>query len=113
MPQLGFSDLRKTETKEQLLVSKWLVEIGLEHSLEEEFPPYWADIYIHDIMLVIELDGAFHFRKSDAKRDEIFSEKYGVMTWRVPNSHVTPTNKETFIKDLMILVEERSNAQIQ
>jgi len=113
MPQLGFSDLRKTDTKEQLLVSKWLTEIGLEHSLEEKFPPYWADIYIHDIMLVIELDGAFHLKKKDAKRDRILLEEYRVITWRVPNSHVTPTNKKTFIKELMVLVEERSNAQSQ
>ena len=39
-------DPAKRDTKEQLLVSKWLNEIGLEHSLEEELEPYWADIFI-------------------------------------------------------------------
>ena len=104
------NELSKTDTKEQLLVSKWLTEIGLEHSLEEEFSPYRADIYIHDIRLVIELDGAFHLKKRDAKRDAYLLEKYRVYTWRVPNSVVTVGNKENLIKDLMILVEEYSNA---
>ena len=100
----------KRDTKEQLLVSKWLTEIGLEHSLEEEFSPYWADIYIHDIRLAIELDGAFHLKKQDAKRDAYLLEEYKVSTWRVPNLMVTVGNKDNLIKDLMILVEERSNA---
>tara|TARA_Y100000310_G_C20703221_1_gene832057 strand:- start:4996 stop:5316 length:321 start_codon:yes stop_codon:yes gene_type:complete len=105
-----FSEPRKRDTKEQLLVSKWLNEIGLEHSLEEEFPPYWADIYIHDIKLVIELDGAYHLKKRDAERDRHLLDEYGVCTWRVDNSVVMVRNKESFIQELMILVEERSNA---
>ena len=105
-----FSEPRKRDSKEQLLVSKWLNEIGLEHSLEEEFPPYWADIYIHDIKLAIELDGAFHLKKRDAKRDSHFLEEYGVTTWRIENEMVKVRNKDNFIKELMILVEERSNA---
>jgi len=101
---------RKRDTKEQLLVSKWLTEIGLEHSLEEEFSPYWADIYIHDIRLAIELDGAFHLKKQDAKRDTYILKEYKVSTWRVPNSMVTVGNKGNFMTYLMTLVEERSNA---
>ena len=106
-----FSEISKRDTKEQLLVSKWLTEIGLEHSLEEEFPPYWADVYIHDIRLVIELDGAFHLKTRDAKRDKHLLEEYKVSTWRVDNSSVTARNKVNFIKELMDKVEERSNAK--
>jgi len=105
-----FNELSQRDTKEQLLVSKWLTELGLEHSLEEEFSPYWADIYIHDIRLAIELDGAFHLKKQDAKRDALILEEYKVSTWRVPNSMVTVGNKNNFVNLLMILVEERSNA---
>jgi len=105
-----FSELRKRDTIEQLLVSDWLLELGLEHSLEEDFSPYSADVYIHDIRLAIEVDGAFHLKKKDAKRDNYILEKYGVSTWRVNNSEIKSSNKDTFIKELMDLVEERSNA---
>jgi len=105
-----FNELSKRDTKEQLLVSKWLTEVGLEHSLEEAFSPYWADVYIHDIKLAIELDGAFHLKKQDAKRDAYILKEHKVSTWRVPNSMVTVRNKANFIKDLMVLVEESSNA---
>ena len=98
----------KRDTKEQLLISKWLNEIGLEHSLEEELDPFWADIYIHDLNLVIELDGPNHMKKRDDARDEFLVETYHVSIWRIKNKIVKVNYKEEFKKELMQIVEEYS-----
>ncbi len=101
-------DPAKRDTKEQLLVSKWLNEIGLEHSLEEELEPYWADIFIHDLNLVIELDGPNHLKKRDSIRDAYLVETYGVSIWRLKNKLIRSSYKEEFTKQVMKIVEEYS-----
>ena len=101
-------DPTKRDTKEQLLVSKWLNEIGLEHSVEEELEPYWADIFIHDLNLVIELDGRHHLKKRDSIRDAYLVETYGVSIWRLKNKVIRTSYKEEFTKQVMKIVEEYS-----
>ena len=98
----------KRDTQEQLLISKWLNEIGLEHSLEEELEPYWADIYVHDLKLVIELDGPSHMKKRDDVRDMFLIKNYHVSIWRIKNKTVKVSYKAEFEKELMRIVEEYS-----
>ena len=96
----------KRDTKEQLIVSKWLNKMGLEHSREEEFEPYWVDIFIHDLNLAIELDGQNHLVKRDSIRDSYLVNTYGISMWRIKNKTVKPDYRPEFEKEILRIAEE-------
>ena len=102
---------RKSDTKEQLTVATWLREIGLDFTLEEEFDPYIADIYIRALNLTIELDGPSHQEKRDSKRDEFLKETYEVDVWRFKNKQINTEFKSLFAGMIMERSEEFFNAQ--
>ena len=95
---------RTSDTKEQITVSQWLVEIGLDFTTEEEFLPYVADIYIRDLKLIIELDGPYHREKRDKKRDEFLQSEHSIDVWRFKNKLI----KEDFKAQFTEMIIERS-----
>ena len=97
----------KTEnTKEQLRVASWLIELGLLTNLEVSFPPYIADIYLPELDLIIELDGPHHWASKDKKRDTYLNEEHGVNVWRFKNEVIKASFKEDFIALIMKRAEE-------
>ncbi len=89
------------DTNEQLRVASWLRELGLGFSLEEEFSPYCADIFICDLNLIIELDGPQHLKRRDAKRDAFIKETYGIDVWRFKNREIRENFKAQFHARIM------------
>lgn len=62
---------------------------GVEFETQKEFYPYFADIFIPALNLVVECDGEYwHNRPGaweyDRKRDLYLMERYGVRVVRVP-----------------------------
>lgn len=76
--------MHKSYTKDQIKLKSWIEEAGLEVIMEASFPPYFADIFLPEIGLSIEVDGPWHIsKKRDSKRDEYLFETYGIETLRV------------------------------
>lgn len=56
----------------------WLRKCGLDFESERSFPPYRVDIYLPEWHIAVEIDGPWHSRSSDAKRDAYLLETYGL-----------------------------------
>lgn len=104
------NDTKKSGTNSQLVVASWLHEMGLGFTMEEEFSPYFADIYIKDLNLTIELDGPSHLNKRDAKRDAVLKDKYNLDVWRFSNETIKGAFKEQFIAEILERAEEVDDA---
>lgn len=102
---------RKNDTKEQRILASWLREMGIDFTLEEDFAPYVADVYIRALSLTIELDGPSHRKKRDEKRDNILKETYDVDVWRFKNKEINAEFKPLFIEMIMNKSKEIFNAQ--
>lgn len=61
----------------------WISELGIQYQSEIPFPPYQVDIYIPDCHVAIEIDGPFHMRKHDERRDEELMTIYGLPVIRI------------------------------
>ena len=76
-------DAFKTDTKHQLLINRWIEELGIGTVIEQPFGDYSVDIFIPDLNLGIEVDGPYHLKKRDLKRDEYLKQTHGVDIWRI------------------------------
>jgi len=99
-------DAFKTDTKHQLLINKWIEELGIGTVIEQPFGAYSVDIFIPDLNLGIEVDGPYHLKKRDLKRDEYLKQAHGVDIWRIPIKKMGAGYKDKFLSRLMIRVEE-------
>ena len=79
--------------------------------MEEEFSPYFADIYIKDLNLTIELDGPAHLKKRDDKRDAVLKDKYNLDVWRFSNKTIKGDFKEQFVAKILERAKEVADAQ--
>ena len=96
---------RTTETKEQLVVYSWCIELGFDTRMEWECLPYYIDVYLPELNLGLELDGQTHSRRKDAKKDGFIQRRYGIDIWRFKNKEITSEFKQVFIEKL----EDRAN----
>ena len=96
----------KTDTNHQRLINRWIKEIGIGTQLEYEVGKYSIDIYVPDLLLGIELDGPWHLRKRDKKRDEYILEDHGIEVWRIPIKDINMSFKQKFIDDILNRVKE-------
>ena len=93
-------------TRPQLLLSSWLDQIGLGHSLEEPFTPYIVDIYIDEFRIGIEVDSAYHIsKKRDAKRDLFLKDTYGINVLHIDCSEIKKSNYDNIISKILSFVE--------
>lgn len=102
---------RTTDTKEQLTVSQWLINIGIGFTTEEEFPPYVADIYVRDLNLIIELDGPHHRKKKDEIRDAFLKDEHSIDVWRFKNDLITKDFESEFTDMIIERAEKLYDAQ--
>ena len=100
------ADSFKTDTKHQLLINGWIVDIGIGTVLEQPFGAYSVDIFIPDLDLGIEVDGPYHLKKRDLKRDEYLKQIHGVDIWRIPIKRMGAGYKDKWISRIMLRVEE-------
>ena len=100
------NDPFKTDTHHQRLVNNWIKEIGIGTQLEYEVGKYFIDIYVPDLLLGIELDGPWHLRKRDKKRDEYILEAHGIEIWRIPIKGINMVYKQEFIDRILDRVKE-------
>ena len=99
-------DAFKTDTKHQLLINKWIEELGIGTVIEQPFDDYLVDIFIPDLNLGIEVDGPYHQKKRDLKRDEYLKQTHGVDIWRIPIKKMGAGYKDELIARIMLRVEE-------
>ena len=63
--------LPKDYTSQENIISDCLSEFGLRYSQQYDFYPYTVDLFISELNMVIEADGAYgHFGKREAKRNK-------------------------------------------
>lgn len=105
--------INKKDTKQQLLLAKWIRGLGVGCNLEEDFEPYVVDIYIPDLDLAVEVDGPFHFKKRDKVRDEVLNMKYGITVWRFKSQDINQSFKPFFEDQLMSFIKETIDAHTQ
>ena len=72
--------------------------------LEERVSVYSLDIYLPEIRLGIELDGPYHRKKRDEKRDSFIKRRYNIDIIRFKNKEIDEMNKE----DFFVLIEQRA-----
>ena len=99
-------DAFKTDTKHQLLINRWIEELGIGTVLEQPFGNYSIDIFIPDLNLGIEVDGPYHLKRRDSKRDEYLKQTHDVDIWRIPIKDMGAGYKYKLINRLMLRVEE-------
>ena len=102
---------RKKDTPEQFKMAEWVREAGFGSILEQDFEPYVVDIYIPDLLLALEIDGPYHMKRRDARRDEYICTNYNIEIWRYPLKVVKVSFKEEFINSLLKYAQEQINAQ--
>ena len=100
------NDPFKTDTNHQRLIDRWIKEIGIGTQLEYEVGRYFIDIYVPDLILGIEVDGPWHLRKRDKKRDEYILEVHGIETWRIPIKGINMAYKQEFMDRILDRVKE-------
>lgn len=76
---------RTTDTGGQRAVAEAVRELGLMPGMEQEFPPYFVDVYIGEAHVGIEYDGpGWHsLGKRDRERDSFLMENYFLPILRV------------------------------
>ena len=99
-------DSFKTDTKHQLLINRWIGELGIGTVIEQLFGDYSVDIFIPDLNLGIEVDGPYHLKKRDLKRDEYLKQTHDVDIWRIPIKDMGAGYKDKLINRIMLRVEE-------
>ena len=99
-------DAFKTDTKHQLLINRWIEWLGIGTVLEQPFGDYLVDIFIPDLNLGIEVDGPYHHKKRDLKRDEYLKQTHDVDIWRIPIKQMGAGYKDKLISRIMLRVEE-------
>jgi len=98
----GNDTSRTTNTNGQLKLEKWIRELGFITELEKEFPPYWADIYLQEVHVAVEYDGAQHWKKKDRKKDKHLMDEYLLPVLRI--SQLSP--KEKIVENIRNFIEE-------
>jgi len=69
----------KKFTKIQLEVEKICNNIGFQTELETRFGTKNTDIYIHELHMVVEVDGPNHIsKKVDRERDDYLKDNFGL-----------------------------------
>ena len=96
----------KTGNRHQLLVDGWIRDLGIGTQLEYDVGQYSIDIYVPDLELGIEIDGPYHLRKRDSKRDAYINENFGIEIWRIPTKDITAPYKKDFIDKILKKVQE-------
>ena len=99
-------DAFKTDTTHQLLINRWIEGLGIGTVLEQPFGGYLVDIFIPDLNLGIEVDGPYHHKKRDLKRDEYLKQTHDVDIWRIPIKQMGAGYKDKLISRIMLRVEE-------
>tara|TARA_Y100000034_G_scaffold135330_1_gene206824 strand:+ start:1361 stop:1693 length:333 start_codon:yes stop_codon:yes gene_type:complete len=96
----------KTDTHHQRLVNSWIEEMGLGTQVEYGVGQYFIDIYVPDLLLGIELDGPWHLRKRDKKRDKYILEVHGIEIWRIQIKGMTMKYKQELTNKILAKAKE-------
>lgn len=64
-------------------VEKILDAMQLAYESEKIFEPYRVDIYLPEWHCAVEIDGPYHLKKADTKRDEFLREIYKLPVLRI------------------------------
>ena len=99
-------------TKPHRFVSKLLDEKGIGHENEVVWIAgpgvrYWLDIFIEEWNLAIEVDGPWHNKKRDAKRDA-YLQTEGVETLRIPSDECVEAAKERVWNRILEFLEAKA-----
>lgn len=79
-------------------LERFLEEFGFKYESEYYFSPYTVDIYLPDWHIGIEVDGPYHSKEKDAKRDNHLLKNYGLHILRVKTkNNVTKIKFESMI----------------
>lgn len=80
-----------SRSKPAIKIARWIREMG--YMVEEEYPVgrYSIDIYLPHLHTAVEVDGPYHSKAKDKKRDETLLTRHAMPTVRIP----TRTNRET------------------
>jgi len=100
------NDPFKTGNHHHNLVDGWITALGIGTQLEYDVGKYSIDIYVPDLELGIEIDGPYHLRKRDAKRDAYITENFGIEMWRISIKDINASYKKEFIGKLLERVQE-------
>jgi very-short-patch-repair endonuclease len=94
----------KSYTDKQLLVESWINQLGFRTDLETVFGEYSADIFLPELLLIVEVDGPSHkFKKRDKKRDDKLRNEHGLKdVLRIP----VAIKEEAFKKLFLLKVKE-------
>jgi very-short-patch-repair endonuclease len=85
------AQLRKQATPAENLFRAHLAALGLPYRFQHGFfkPRYRiVDFYLQEQNLVVEIDGEYHNRAEDLKRDEEFQKCEGIRILRLTNDQV-------------------------
>jgi very-short-patch-repair endonuclease len=96
----------KTDTRHQRLINNWIKELGIGTQVEYEVGKYFIDIYVPDLVLGLEIDGPWHLRKRDKKRDEYILEVHGIEIWRIPIKDINMSYKQELVDRIFHRVRE-------
>jgi very-short-patch-repair endonuclease len=83
--------LRKNPTAEERTLWNFIKTLPVHTYRQRPIDHYIVDFYIHDILLVIELDGSHHFTMEGKEYDEYRTsilESYGLNVLRISNDEI-------------------------
>jgi very-short-patch-repair endonuclease len=86
-------ELECTVSSLERIVHKYLNKVGVVFETQKEFRPYFVDIFIPSLNLVVECDGIYWhtrpgIREYDYKRDQYLIKQYGIKIVRVPEKYI-------------------------
>lgn len=85
------AQLRKQATPAENLFRAHLAALGLPYRFQHGvFKPHYriVDFYLPEQNLIVEIDGPYHDREKDLKRDEELQKTQGVRILRLTNEQV-------------------------
>jgi very-short-patch-repair endonuclease len=80
------------------IIHQYLRKAGMKFQSQKSFRPYFVDIFIPKLNLIVECDGEYwhgpaEARRSDRKRDRYLISRYGVRVVRVPEKSIRENPK--------------------
>ena len=94
-------------------VETYFDKLNLNYVSEAQFPPYQVDIYLPEWHLAVEIDGPFHLRKSDQRRDDYLKETYGLLVLRIGYKHMGRAKVERAVRQFIEQNADSTGRRVQ
>lgn len=86
-------DLDTVFSDDHRVMVEWLEQHEIRLMIEVPFPPYMVDVYFPYIHAALEVDGPFHTRRGDEKRDTYLDVTYYLPVFHVKSDVVRSPEK--------------------